>query len=91
MSVYVSNKYHRKLPSGAVACSLSADSEKELHKFAEKLEIPKDMFCEIESGGFYFISKSKMKLAVNLGALTGEEAEQTIRIKKDLILKGLIK
>lgn len=90
MSVYVTKEYYIKLPNGMVPWLMTADTKEELIEFAAKLEVDEEF---ISNSGYYtfcFISASKAKLARNLGAIYGEEANHLKTMKRHLIKKGLL-
>ena len=78
MAVYMLNNIRIKLPNGVRPCSLSADTAKELDDFAAKLGLTEEQLCVTDKYRFYSISATMGKKAVNMGALTGEEAERRL-------------
>jgi len=82
VSVYILHEYKVKMPDGTKPCIMTADNEKELHTVAELIYATKEQFNDTDGGKFYIITRSQMKRARNNGALTGHEAREMIRFKK---------
>lgn len=85
MAVYVLDDFSKViLPDGSKAYTLCADSYEELKEMARNIDADESKFNS-QGTPFYIISKSKAKLAMKLGALSGKEAKERIRAIKEMI------
>ncbi len=80
MSVYVYNHFNITMPDGAKPWIMVADNEQELHEMAKKLDVT--TFNGDGTNPFYIISKSKAKIARNLGAVYGDDVTKQFEFIK---------